>query len=381
LTDREVLDRARTGLLKHLPLRADGYKCTTESLVDALLGVAANRTTLEAICADLVDTPDADTIRGHLNEQLKAKDLRKLEGCLNDALAGEIPPRVWRHASDIAIDMHDRSYYGRMPQEQGLWVRGRGKKGTTRFMRVATAYVMLNGLRVTLAIRFFTPEDSVVSVLQALLDRVKDLGLEVKCLFLDKGFASIQVMTYLDQSNLSALIACPIRGRTGGTRALCQGNKSYRTTHTFKGDKGASFTADLALCRVFTTAKRTGRLKRRAGWLVFILIHLDLTPHQARPQYRRRFGIETSYRCAGRVRGWTTSPNPAYRFLLIGLSFYLQNVWLNLRWLFTQVPRRGGRYLDAKRFQLERFARFIVRALERRYGCVHEIIAPAVPLC
>jgi len=387
LTDRKVLERARTDLQEHLPLQANGYKCTTEQLLDVLLGVAANHSTLEAICADLVGTPDADTIRQYLNKQLKVEGLvpgtdglRHLEGCLNDALAAEIASRVWRHARDIAIDLHDRSYYGRGSQEEGLWVRGKAKDGTTRFHRVATAYVMLDGLRVTLAIRFFLPEDNVMSVLRALLDRIRGLGVHVNRLFLDKGFASVEVMTYLNGSGLSALIACPIRGRAGGTRALCQGNKSYRTTHTFKGQKGHSVTADLAVCRIFTTAKRTGRLQRRAEWLTFILIHLDLSPRQARRLYRRRFGIETSYRCAGRMRGWTTSPNPAYRFLLIGLSFFLVNAWLYLRWQFTQVPRRGGRYLDTKSFQLTRFANFIDRALEQRYGCVHEIIAPAVPL-
>lgn len=82
---------------------------------------------------------------------------------------------------------------------------------------------------------------------------------------------------------------------------------------------------------------------------------------------------------AGQVRGWTTSPNPAYRFVLMGLAFVLRNVWVHLRWLFTQVPHRGGRWLDTQRFPLGRLAKFVVRALERHYGCVHEIVAPALP--
>ena len=79
------------------------------------------------------------------------------------------------------------------------------------------------------------------------------------------------------------------------------------------------------------------------------------------------------------MRGWTTSPNPAYRFVLMALAFFLVNVWIHLRWLFTQVPRRGGRWLDTKRLQLARLAKFILRALEQLYGCVREIVAPAVP--
>jgi putative transposase len=378
LTDKEVLDYARIGLQEHLPLVAEGYQCSTADLLDALLGVAVGQDTLESVCADWLETPDSDTIRGYLNKQLTVKGLSELERRLNTALAAEIPQRVWRRARDVAIDFHDRPYYGKTPQEEGLWVRGKAKNGTTRFYRVATAYVMQNGLRVTLAIRFFLPGDTVVTALDALLRRVRVLGINVNRLFLDKGFAGIAVLEYLTQRGQPALIACPIRGKTGGTRALCRGNKSYRTSYTFK-NATKSFTAELAVCRAFTTANRTGRMKRRATWLIFILIHLDWSPRQARKSYRRRFGIETSYRCAGRVRGWTTSRNPAYRFLLIGLSFFLLNVWLHLRWLFTQVPRRGRRRLAARRFQLTRFAKFITRALQQRHGFVHQIVAPAFP--
>jgi len=244
---------------------------------------------------------------------------------------------------------------------------------------VATAYVMVKHLRVTLAVRFVLPDEDTVTLLDDLLNRLKTLGIRVARLFLDRGFDGIAVQDYLTRRKQPALIACTIRGKTGGTRALCQGKRSYRTRYTFHGEDGASVTAELAVCRVFTTAKRTGRQPRKAAWMIFILIQLDWTPRQARQQYRRRFGIESSYRCAGQVRGWTTSPNPAYRFLLIGLSFVLLNVWVHLRWLFTQVPRRGGRWLQTKLFELSRLVKFIIRALERHYGYVREIIAPAAP--
>jgi putative transposase len=379
LTDEEVLEHARNGLEEHLALEADGYKCSTEGVLDVLLGVTVNRGTLESVCADLVGIPDPETIRGYLNEQLTVERLPELQQQLNAALAQEIPKRVWRQESDIAIDLHDRPYYGNAPEEEALWVRGSAKKGTTRFHRVATAYVILNGMRFTLAICFFLPGDTKVKMLGTLLNRVRSLELPIRRLLLDRGFASIDVMTHLEQWGLPTVIACPIRGKTGGTRALCQGRKSYRTQHEFSNAK-QSFVADLAVCRAFTTARRTGRMKRRATWLIFILIHIDLPPRQVRRMYRRRFGIETSYRCAAQVRGWTTSRNPAYRFLLLGLSFFVTNVWLRLRWLFTQVPRRGRRYLDVERLQLARLAKFITRALEQRYGCVRKITAPSVPI-
>jgi putative transposase len=374
LSDHDVLTHARAGLGKHLPLQAAGYKCTTDDLLNVLLGVAANRGTLESVCGDLIGTPDAATVRGYFNDELCVEDLPDLARRLNAALAGEIPSRVWQQVCDVAMDFHDRPYYGKTPQATGLWVRGRARDGTTRFYRVATAYVMLKNLRVTVAIRFVLPDDETVTVVHDLQTALKKLKIRVGRLCLDKGFAGIGV---LDEQ--PAEIACPIRGKTGGTRALCQGTKSYRTTYTFQGAAKASFTAELAVCRVFTTAKRTKRLKRRAEWMIFILIHLDWSPRQARRHYRRRFGIESSYRGTGQVRGWTTSNNPAYRFVLIAVSFFLLNVWVHLRWLFAQVPRRGRRWLDTQRLQLTRLAKFIVRALECYYRCVHVIVAPAVP--
>ena len=381
LTANQVQEHAIQGLQAHLPLLAEGYKCTTNDLLNILLAAAVRQCTIESACAELNDGPGAETVRQYLNEQLTIERLPELEGNLNEALVAQVPKRLWRHAQEIAIDLHDRPYYGKTSQEEGLWIRSQAKDSTTRFYRIATAYVIHHGLRVTLALRFYLPTDSIVGVMEMLLERIKELGIGIKRLLLDKGFASIDVQIYLQQSRAPALIACPIRGRTGGTRALCQGNKGYRTTHTFRNaaDKKES-TADVAVCRVFSTAKRTGRMKRRAGWLLFILINLDLTPRQARRLYRRRFGVETSYRCAGRVRAWTTSPNPALRFVLIGLSFFLLNLWLHLRWLYTQLPRRGRRQLDTKLFPLTRFARFISRAVEQHYGCIHEIVAPAVPI-
>jgi putative transposase len=381
LTDRKVLTEIRSSLEQQVPLSAEGYACTTDDLYQVLLGASVGCSTIEAVCQELVGTPVGNTVRGYLNEQLCVEELPRLEEQFNQALAAQLPQRIGRQPRILVMDLHDRPYYGKTKQEEGLWVRGRARDGTTRFYRIATAYVVIKGLRFTLAIRFVLPGDKPVQIIQHLWQRVAALSVPVKHLLLDRGFAGIDVQDYLDQEGIPAIIACPIRGKQGGTRALCQGHKSYATHHTFCSDGGRKKrTAQLVVCRTFTTAKRTKRLKRRALWQVFILIHLEMTPRQVRRCYRRRFGIETSYRCANKVRGWTTSPNPVLRFLLMALAVYLVNVWVGLRWCFMQIPRRGLRRLDESAFQLSRFARFILLALEDHYGVIRQITAVADPL-
>ena len=381
LNEAEVLKRAEATLAAHLPLHAEGYRCSSTTLYEVLLGVAAQRSTIESVCSELAGAPDGETIRGYLNEQLRVEELPELEKQINAALAAHWPKKL-RRAKPIAaaIDFHDRPYYGKAEQAEGLWIRSKAKEGTTRFYRVATAYAIVRGQRVTLAIRFVLPGEETVAVVADLWRGLRQRHMRFHCLYLDKGFASVAVFDYLKRRGQAALIACPIRGKTGGTRALCQGNKSYRSVHTFESGVGETFDAEVAVCRVFTTAQRTGRHQRQGEWLVFVLINLDWTPKRCRQRYRQRFGIETSYRMSHQLLGWTTSPNPAYRFVLMGVGFILLNLWVQLCWEFTQVARRGGRFLNAQLFRLQRFIHFLVHALENLYGRIANITAPAPPL-
>lgn len=380
VTDMEVLSLAQTKLADVMSLDCDGYQCQTDDLYKVLLGAVCEGSTIEAVCQGWLKVPVGNTVRGYLNEHLTVEQLPYLEGGLNQALVSNLPRRLWRKAQVVAVDMHDRPYYGKQPQAEGLWVRGRAQNGTTRFYRIATSYIIVKGLRLTLGICFVTPDEKPLDVVRKLWELLPPLNLSLRYLLLDKGFCGVPVQQYLTDQQVPAIIACTIRGKQGGTRALCQGRKSYRTGYTFGSQGQQPHTAELAVCRVITSAKRTKRLKRRAMWQIFILIHIEMTPKQVRRVYRQRFGIETSYRCAEQLRGWTTSSNPALRFLLMGLPFILLNLWLWLRWQLAQVPRRGGRWLKTTLLPLRQLARFICQALDSHYGVIHQITAISVPI-
>lgn len=373
LTEMDVLKQAKEDLGEHLKLKAEGYVCTTEQVLHILLGVAASKNTLESVCAELKTTVCAATVRSYLNEQLKVEDLSKLEREINRALGQKVPSHLSLREQEIAIDYHDQSYYGKSEQKEGLWVRAEAKNGTTRVYRVATVYLILRGLRFTLGIKFVSADDDNKSVLKFLLKCLRGLKIKARTLYLDRGFAGVNVIKYLRKVGQPAVIACPIRGKTGGVKAKCVGGMSYLTSHTFKSAKHGAVRAKVALCRSFTTSKRTSRKERKIQWLCYILINCQMKAKEVRKKYRRRFGIETSYRCSRQLRGWTSAKNAAYRFLLISLSFILLNVWIRLRWLFSRKKRRGRRILVQAHFRLRRFARFIVNALETLYGRVVHI--------
>ncbi len=240
--------------------------------------------------------------------------------------------------------------------------------------------VIFKDMRLTVGLLFVRPEDELPELVAALLWRLRILGLKVRRLYLDKGFCSIPVMRHIKKSGWPAILACPIRGKTGGTRGLCLCRKSYGAHHTFKSQENGSFTAPVAVVRTYTSRKRSKRKKRRATWLVFVVLNADFNPKTVRTLYRKRFGIETSYRCRRQVRAWTTSRNGALRFLLMSLGFILVNLWVELRWRFCQIKQRGRRQIDTKRFELQRLVSFLNRAIEKIYSLVSFIVADVVPL-
>ena len=353
-------------LKEHLKIKVNGYICKTDMILNVLIKASAENSSLEAACTDLEEIADSNTIREYLNEALPIKELREQERQVNEALASCTPEDVVRTAIEIAIDFHDEPFYGKQAGTRQVTCAGQAKKGTTHFVRIATAYIIWRQVRLTLAVRYVLPEDETLEILKFLLKHLKKLGFKAKVLYMDKGFSSTAIIQYLTAQQQSAIIACPIRGKTGGTRALCRGRSSYSTKYTFTD--GTSTNIAMKASRV---PNASGKLRRK--WLAFILILLDWQPDKVYEEYRRRFGIECSYRMLRRVRASTTSRNPSLRFFLLGVGLILVNAWVFLRWTFSRLMQRGPRRVDLSRFRLNRFTKFLVRTVEKIYGTISSV--------
>ncbi|MBL6983790.1 MAG: hypothetical protein ISR58_21615 [Anaerolineales bacterium] len=351
---------------KHLAIEANGYCCNTDMIFDLLMKASAECSSLEAVCSDLENVADSNTVREYVNKALPIEELAEQEITANRALAECIPASMAHIGIEIAIDFHDEPFYGKQEAIRAVTCSGRAKKGTTHFIRVATAYVIWRQVRLTLAVHYVLPGEKALDVLKILLICLKNLDFEAKVLYLDKGFASTSIATHLATEQQPAIIANPIRGKTGGTRALCCGRKSYTTSYTFSDGTQATIAMKASL-----VPDKTG--KRRRKWLSFIVILLDWSADKVYQQYRRRFGVECSYRLLRRVRATTTSRNPAMRFFLLSIGLILTNAWVFLKWEFARLLAAGPRRIDETRLRLHRFCRLLIRAIENHYGAIYAI--------
>lgn len=347
-------------LQDHLSLKTEGYACTTAMTLDVLLKAAVQGSSIEAVCADLQAVADSNTVREQINAALDVADLGQQQAELNAALASAIPATMPRGGLEVAIDLHDEPFYGKSPELRTYTCKSQAKRGTSRFFRIASAYVIWREVRLTLALTYVLPEDDLAQVVLRLLQRLQQLGIHATVLYLDKGFCSASVIRVLRQQRQAAILACPIRGRKGGTRALCQGRRSYRAAYTFTDGT----TVDMLVVATLVPDK-SGHKRRK--WLLFIVLDLDWTPRQVYRKYRRRFGIEASFRLLRQARAMTTSQNPALRFFLLGLALIIQNVWVKLRWLLTRRPGKGRQPVVAPLLRFDRFRRLLIRAVEAFY--------------
>ena len=75
---------------------------------------------------------------------------------------------------------------------------------------------------------------------------------------------------------------------------------------------------------------------------------MRLTPPDIRETYRKRFGIETSYRQMNEARIRTCTRDPSQRLLFVGIALVLRNVWV---WLHFTLAK--GKWNDEPQLFLE----------------------------
>jgi putative transposase len=292
LTRSEVHDYANHWLGTALRLEYHGYKCNTSVLLQILLIAAARTVSLFAACRDLADAPSDQTIRNALAATLPG--LGELERRLNQSLVTELPRALRRKSRIVAIDLTLIPYHGQPAHDKKEIYRGQPKSGTTHFHAYATAVVVHKGFRYTLALTRVEYGDSMKDVIQRLLRIIRQREVKIRFLLLDKGFFSVEVITYLKRAQLGFILPVVPRGRkpsgpgkaTGLRALLKKTNGYYRHTLTGKrGDKKDART-EVTICVASKNYRHNKTGKRCHKKLLYVVRKVRRTPREIRELQR-----------------------------------------------------------------------------------------------
>ena len=353
VTKDEVYSHANNWLGAALRLEYGGTKCTASTVLQVLLIAAARVVSVFAACRDLADAPSDQTIRNALAASLP--QLPELERRLNRALVTELPKALRRKSRMVAIDLTLIPYHGQPARDKKEIYRSKPKSGTTHFHAYATAVVVHKGHRYTLALTRVEYGETTKNVLQRLLRIVRQRGIKIKFLLLDKEFFSVAVISYLRRIGYGFIIPAVPRGRkpkrvkqATGLRALQKRNHGYyqHTLTSMVGGKRRSVQVTICVASKGYTDKKTGKPRRKK--LLYGVWKVRLTPQDIRETYRKRFGIETTYRQMNEARIRTCTRDPGQRLLFVGVALVLRNVWV---WLHFTLAK--GKWNEEPQLFLE----------------------------
>jgi hypothetical protein len=308
---------------------SDFGRSVSAALLGRLIVMAACvRTSLSGAAARTRRSPSGETVRKALLASLP-EDMAEMERRINDSLLRLTPKAFFRRPKRLAIDLHQRPYYG---ERNYVPVRGgKKKKGTKWFWTWATIAVVEHGQRWTVAMTRVGPGDMLEDVLTRLLDYVEKAKIPVKMALVDREFYTANVIGVLQSRHIAFLMPAIRRGQLQGpngptgTRRFFEPGAIGLFAHTWKARRRSNGQA--VTVKIACVPRRAD--DRRNGPLVFACHGLSFGQISwYREEYRRRFGIETTYRQLGECLAQTTTKRIAWRMLLIAVALLLRNLWV-----------------------------------------------------
>lgn len=361
----EVHSWALSWLTEAKLLKHHGWLCTAAVVWSIVLRAAARSVSISAACRDLAHAPSDQAIFNALEEGLP-KTLPVLERRLNAALTDHLPRRLRIRPWQLAIDWHLTPYYGRPNKSRNELYYGKPRQGTTKFHAYATACIIDYGRRYTIALTWVRRHESMVRVLHRLLAQIRKIGLKIKRILLDRAFFNVPVIEFLQRENLPFLMPVMIRGRrpkkgrrrTGLAAIKRQAAGWY--SHTLK-NKGREVT--VSVCVSYRTHRNRKDGKRRQQKLLFAAWKVHGSPTEIRERYRKRFGIESSYRQLHQARIYTCTRDPHLRLLYIAVALLLRNLWVWTHENYLADGRGDNLTLRLERLRFKRLLDWIVTAV------------------
>lgn len=366
--------------LLHIRLLKDhGWKCTTPVVLGIVLRAAARKISVSAACDDLSKAPSDQAAMTALDDGLP-KTLAVLERRLNEALTDQLPRCMRRRQWQVAIDWHLSPYYGQPLKSGNEIYHSKPKQGTSHFHAYASACIVQYGRRYTLALTWVRGHESMVVVLRRLVARIREIGLKIKCILADRAFFNAAVIEYFQQENLPFLMPVMFRGRrpkkgkkpTGLQWIKRQPAGWYR--HTMK--KGKKEIA-VSICVGYRRYKDRKTRKQKTQKMLFAAWRVRGHPTEIRERYRKRFGIETSYRQMRQARIYTCTRSPRLRLFFMAIALMLRNVWV---WIHQTRLAEGTGEKIKLHLECLRFKRMLDWMVHEIVVLLHDGSTPCVVL-
>ena len=325
---KKILDNLLTPLVDAFEEFTYNFPSIEEVVKTSILA-CVETISIDAVCQNIDTSLTARTVRHYLGCLQK----EKVEKGVNQLLRSKVIDLVKDKWVRLAADFVQLPYYGDPYRDENELMTGAAKKGTMTFHSYFTVYAVVRNQRYTIAIRHVKKNELKHEIFRDTIDEILGLGLNIKVILLDKEFYQVGIINYLKERELPAIIAAALWGKK--IKELRVRRKGSRSV-PWKLKRGkARFTLQCYL-------KYTKGSKVQGGgatWLFYATVNIKEDPRRTSKIYRRRFGIESSYRMMNGCRARTSSRNPEIRLFFVLIALMIVNLKVLLEWLSIKDGR------------------------------------------
>lgn len=267
----------------------------------------------------------------------------------------------------LAFDFTEEEYYGEL---NGEYInKGKTKNGTNLFFKFLTCNICMKGERFTLGMQIWKKGNSKEKYIKKMIKKVLDLDFKIEAVLIDRGFYDHKLFKMLDKMGLKIITPAKIYKPVKKHILNYYRRKGKRIVPYQIGSQNEYFNGHLIIYpkdKKISEIRREGRLHSLSEneivknfFVFFTNISVDRIDIWMRKYdkkipkyYKKRWGIETSYRVQNEFKIPTNSKSPSIRYFYFGIKVVLYNCWvlLNIILITNQPTNKKHHYAPVKIF-------------------------------
>lgn len=262
--------------------------------------------------------PSADDLLWHLAKFSREEIERRFIAVFDEVfrIANGVTPLKGKRF-DVAVDFHD--WPCRCKGAEGV-IRIQRKKGTSRGYRFATVNVVRGGYRFTLLALPVRRHSEMLDVVERLLKFARK-RIKINRVYCDRWFYSVGAIRMLKRLKLKFVIQAP---KTRGIKKFLKRELPVVVDYEVVRKRAPPYGSERV--KLFVV-----RSERMEDGVIGFITNSSVSEENAERLaefYRRRWGVETSYRVKGDFKPKSTSRRYVIRLFYFMFSVCLYNLWV-----------------------------------------------------
>ena len=187
-------------------------------------------------------------------------------------------------------------------------------------------------------------------------------------LLLDRQFFDSAVIALLQSRELPFLMPLMMRGRKAKPGRRATGLRAFRAkpagTYSYTWKVGRNQPVSFKVAVAYKTFRHHRTKVRKKTKYLYAAWRVTGHPQDIRETYRKRFGIESSFRQLKQARIRTCTTDPVLRLFFVLVALVIRNVWVWLHFTyFAEEQNRPEPTLHLERLRFQRMLNWMIHVI------------------